>query len=176
MHRIVVLPAKLADALRLFAIDVADMLPYRLFVEARRQAYRLAGARLGRGACVYGRQIVSHPQRLAIGDGCFINAACCFENEGGVTIGRRTYVGPRVNFLTTNHRAGMANETAPIRIGDDCWIGGAATLLPGCTLASGTVVAAGAVMLGRVHERGLYAGVPGALKRAGDPTEPSGGC
>lgn len=158
--------SKSTDALRLIAIDVTEFLPYRLFTELRRQMYRLAGARIGRAACLYGRQTVAYPERLSIGERAFINAGCLFENEGLVSVGKRTYVGPRVSFLTTNHDAlTMANAPSPIRVGDDCWIGGNATLLPGCDLANGTIVAAGTVMLGRPHARGLYAGVPGRFKR-----------
>lgn len=164
------LMTKFVDALRLVAIAISDALPYRLFVGSRAALYRLAGVRVGERACIYGRQIVAYPQRLTIGDGCFVNAACIFENEGAITIGTDTYVGPGVAFLTTNHVAAtMTNVARPIAIGARCWIGARAIVLPGCVLADDTVVAAGAVMLGRRYDERFYAGVPAASKkREGD--------
>jgi len=158
--------SKLIDVFRLLAIDMVDFLPFRFFVDLRRYMYRLAGVRIGPTACLYGRQVINFPQRLVIADQCFINGYCLFENAAEVSIGARTYVGPRVNFFTTNHDdVTMTNVVAEIRIGADCWIGGNATLLPGCILESGTTVAACAVMLRGFHRAGFYAGVPGKLKR-----------
>ena len=110
--------------------------------------------------------MIAYPRRLDIAAGCFINVGCIFENEAEVRIGERSYIGPRVNFFTTDHEpTTMANRPRSIRVGADCWIGGGATLLPGCELADRTVVAAGTVMLGRSYAAALYAGVPGQLKR-----------
>jgi acetyltransferase-like isoleucine patch superfamily enzyme len=158
--------SKITDGLRQVAIGITDILPYPLFVSIRRYAFELAGARVGPAACIYGRQIVSCPERLELGALCFINANCFFDSEGGVSIGMRTRVGPRVMFLTTNHdETSMTNVVSAIHVGSDCWIGAGATLLAGCELEDGTIVAAGAVMLGRFHKRGLYAGVPGTYRR-----------
>ena len=51
-------------------------------------------------------------------------------------------------------------------IGDGCWIGARALLLPGTTVGSGSVVAAGAVVRGACEPNSLYAGVPAARIRA----------
>jgi acetyltransferase-like isoleucine patch superfamily enzyme len=158
--------SKITDGLRQIAIGITDILPHHLCVSIRRYAFELAGASVGPAACIYGRQIVSYPERLRLGELCFINADCFFESEGGVSIGMRTRVGPRVMFLTTNHdETSMTSVLSAIHVGNDCWIGAGATLLPGCELEDGTIVASGAVMLGRVHKRGFYAGVPGTYKR-----------
>jgi len=152
---------KLIDALRQVALALGDVLPHRLFVAQRRALYRLAGVRIGARACVYGRQVVLYPERLEIGDDCFVNVGCTFENEGGVRIGAGTYVGPGVQFLTTNHRGpGFRNETAAIEVGERVWIGGGAIVLPGARLGEGVVVGAGAVVRGSLAQPGLYVGVP----------------
>ncbi len=157
---------KLRDAIRLSVIAASDVLPHRLFVALRRALYRAAGARIGAGACLYGRQIVLYPQRLVVGDRCFVNVGCTFENAGGVAIGAGTYVGPGVSFLTTHHGGDFANVTRPIVVGERVWIGGGAILLPGATVADGVVIGAGAVVRGELPEAGLYAGVPAVRKAA----------
>lgn len=45
-------------------------------------------------------------------------------------------------------------------VGDGCWIGANATILPGVTVAPGCVIAAGAVVTKDTEPDGLYAGVP----------------
>ena len=55
---------------------------------------------------------------------------------------------------------------APIRIGNDVWIGANATVLPGVTIGDGAVVAAGAVVTRDVEPLTVVGGVPARpLKR-----------
>ena len=48
----------------------------------------------------------------------------------------------------------------PIRIGNDVWIGGNVTILPGVTIGNNVVVAAGAVVTKDVPDNNLVGGVP----------------
>lgn len=48
----------------------------------------------------------------------------------------------------------------PVTIGNNCWIGGGATVLPGVTIGDGVTVAAGAVVTKDVENRCVVAGVP----------------
>ena len=56
------------------------------------------------------------------------------------------------------HRADL--YPAPIRIGDDVWIGANATVLPGVTVGDGAVVADGAVVTRDVPPLTVAGGVP----------------
>jgi maltose O-acetyltransferase len=47
-----------------------------------------------------------------------------------------------------------------VRIGDRCWIGARATILPGVSIGDGTVVAAGAVVTKDCEPGAVYGGVP----------------
>ena len=51
-------------------------------------------------------------------------------------------------------------EPAPIRLGDDVWIGANATVLPGVAIGDGAVVAAGAVVTRDVPPMTVVGGVP----------------
>ncbi|HCJ91322.1 MAG: hypothetical protein I3I94_01775 [Acidaminococcaceae bacterium] len=53
----------------------------------------------------------------------------------------------------------------PVRIGDDVWVGGNVTILPGVTIGSNVVVAAGAVVTHDVPDNSLVAGVPARVIR-----------
>jgi maltose O-acetyltransferase len=56
-------------------------------------------------------------------------------------------------------------KAAPVRIGNDVWIGGNVTILPGVTIGNNVVVAAGAVVTKDVPDNSLVGGVPARLIR-----------
>jgi acetyltransferase-like isoleucine patch superfamily enzyme len=92
-----------------------------------------------------------------------INRDCCIDVRGPLLIGHDVSVSPEVMILTGQHchgRPGFAYETRPVVIEDHVWIGSRAIILPGTTLGRGVVVAAGAVVSGRVAPMTVVAGVP----------------
>ncbi|MFI1995258.1 sugar O-acetyltransferase [Actinoplanes sp. NPDC020271] len=87
----------------------------------------------------------------SFGERVFINQGCFFLDFGGITIGDRVLIGPRVTLSTAGHPVEVAERFdfltyAPIVIEDDVWIGAAATITPGVTIGRGSVVGAGAVI------------------------------
>jgi acetyltransferase-like isoleucine patch superfamily enzyme len=85
------------------------------------------------------------------GEKVFINQGCFFLDLGGITIGDRVLIGPRVTLSTAGHPVELDERYdflthAPIVIEDDVWIGAAATVTPGVTIGRGSVVGAGAVV------------------------------
>jgi maltose O-acetyltransferase len=92
-----------------------------------------------------------------------INRSCCLDLRGPLQIGHDVSVSPEVMILTAQHRhdlPGFAFETKPVVIEDHVWIGSRAVILPGTSLGRGAVVAAGAVVSGRVAPMTVVAGVP----------------
>jgi acetyltransferase-like isoleucine patch superfamily enzyme len=87
----------------------------------------------------------------SFGEDVFINQGCFFLDLGGITIGDRVLIGPRVTLNTAGHPVDLDDRYdfiayAPIVIEDDVWIGAAATITPGVTIGRGSVVGAGAVV------------------------------
>lgn len=112
---------------------------------------------------------------VRIGRGSFVNTGCLFDSWAPVTIGANCAVGPGVMFITSTHRLGpheqraLDIEAAPIVIGDGCWIGAGAIILPGVTVGAGAVIAAGAVVTADCEPDRLYGGVPARpLRTLGD--------
>lgn len=107
-----------------------------------------------------------HSGRLRIGPQTLVGQGCHFENREWVCIGSRCSLGPEVMLVTSSHEIGPPHERAgryaggPVTIGDGCWIGARATVLPNVTIGDGCVIAAGAVVTGDCAAGGLYAGVP----------------
>ena len=91
---------------------------------------------------------------LRFGQGVYINFDCTILDTCVVTIGDRCVLGPHVNIYSATHPLDPAvrNGTkgpeagAEIHIEDDCWIGGAVTILPGVTIGRGSTVGAGSVV------------------------------
>ena len=106
-------------------------------------------------------------KNIRIGRRVFINACCCFQDQGGISIGDGTLIGHRVTLATINHGLPPdqrhVHNIAPIVIGKDVWIGSGAILLPGVHVGDGAVVAAGSVVREDVPPRTIVAGVPARI-------------
>ena len=99
----------------------------------------------------------------SFGERVFINQGCYFLDLGGITIGDRVLIGPRVTLSTAGHPVEPAARLdhithAPIVIEDDVWIGAAATVPPGVRIGRGSVVGAGAVVARDVPAMSLVTG------------------
>lgn len=83
-----------------------------------------------------------------------------------VTIGDNVMIGPNTLISTVNHpldpvgRRKHLGIAKPVTIGDDVWIGGNATILPGVTIGNNVVVGAGAVVTRDIPDNSLALGVP----------------
>ena len=92
---------------------------------------------------------------------------------GPVTIGSHVNIAQGVTVTALNHnfdKPGIRIDqqgitTRPIVIGDDVWIGAGAVILPGVTIGSHCVVAAGAVVTTDVPDSTLVAGIPAKTVR-----------
>lgn len=94
--------------------------------------------------CTYGLQ-------TRLGARSSVGQACSFLDLGGITIGDRTMISPKVTLVTEGHPVEPSERydaitVAPIVIEEDVWIGAAATVLPGVRIGRGSVVGAGAVV------------------------------
>lgn len=91
-----------------------------------------------------------------------------------VTIGDRCLLGSGVTIVDTDfhpiYPSGRRYEhdwskvaSAPVKVGDDVFIGAGATILKGVTIGDGSVVGAGAVVTRDVTEKSIVAGNPAKL-------------
>ena len=103
-------------------------------------------------------------KNITVGKNVFINACCCFQDQGGITIGDGCLIGHGVVLATINH--GFPSEhrkdncPAAIHVGQNVWIGSSATILPGVTVGDGAIIAAGAVVTKDVPANVIVGGVP----------------
>lgn len=89
---------------------------------------------------------------IHVGENFFANFNFTVLDEALVTIGNNVFVGPNVSIYTACHptdpteRRGGIEWAEPVTIGDDVWIGGSTTILPGVTIGAGTTIGAGSVV------------------------------
>ncbi|MCP3429293.1 sugar O-acetyltransferase [Opacimonas viscosa] len=108
---------------------------------------------------------------IHVGENFYANFSCTILDCAEVRIGNDCLLAPNVSLYTANHpldpnerRSGL-ESAAPIHIGDDCWIGGGAIILPGVTLGSNIVVGAGAVVTKSFGDNVVIAGNPAKVIR-----------
>jgi len=102
---------------------------------------------------------------ITVGRNVFINQGCHFMDMGGITIGDDVMIGPKVNLVSAGHPTSPVERRSaivvkPIIIGNNVWIGAAATILQGVTIGENAVIAAGAVVSRDVPMNTMVAGVP----------------
>lgn len=91
--------------------------------------------------------------------------------SGPLSIGSDVMMGPNVSIYTQNHETEniykpMRLQTAPkkkVTIGNDCWIGANAVILPGVTIGNGVIIGAGAVVSRDVPDLAVAGGVPAKI-------------
>jgi acetyltransferase-like isoleucine patch superfamily enzyme len=104
---------------------------------------------------------------LVLGSG-YINhnlSLSCFERieiGHGVAISENVTIRDSDNHVISGSRNG---KTAPVKIGNNVWIGLNATILKGVTIGDGAIVAAGSLVNRDVPPATLVAGVPAKVVR-----------
>ena len=139
-------------------------------VDARRELLsELFGKPLPETALVHPPFYCTYGHGTELGEQTFVGQGCSFLDLGGITIGDRTMISPRVTLITEGHPVEPAERydfitVAPIVIEARVWIGAAATILPGVRIGHDSIVGAGAVVAKEVPALSVVTG-PGHIER-----------
>lgn len=93
---------------------------------------------------------------LTIGEKTYMNRYCMISAHEEVTIGKKCMFGPGVKVFDNDHvhspETGVSTKlkTAPIRIGNHCWIASDVIILRGTTIGDNCVIGAGCIVKGDV--------------------------
>lgn len=93
---------------------------------------------------------------LTIGEKTYMNRYCMISAHEEVTIGKECMFGPGVKVFDNDHvhslETGVSSKlkTAPIRIGDHCWVASDVIILRGTTIGDNCVIGAGCIVKGNV--------------------------
>jgi maltose O-acetyltransferase len=125
--------------------------------------------------CDYGPQI-------AIGAHTFVNVNCVFLDSAAITIGEKVLLGPGVQLLTAFHplhaserlpanwtpasgESPYRTQAAPIRIGDNVWIGAGTLVMPGVSIGDNSTIGAGSLVTKDIPANVLAFGQPCQVQR-----------
>jgi acetyltransferase-like isoleucine patch superfamily enzyme len=99
---------------------------------------------------------------LELGDGAIVVSGHRIDFTDRVTIGRNVIIGGRNSSLWTHNR----QETAPIVIGDFCYLGSEVRVAPGARLPAECILGLGSVLTGEIKQpTSLVVGVPARCVR-----------
>jgi carbonic anhydrase/acetyltransferase-like protein (isoleucine patch superfamily) len=99
---------------------------------------------------------------LELGAGAVVVSGHRIDFTDKVTIGRNVILGGRNSSLWTHSR----QQTAPVTIGDFCYLGSEVRFAPGASLSSECILALGSVVASAIGEpRSLVGGVPAKVVR-----------
>ncbi|MCP5035398.1 MAG: thioredoxin-dependent thiol peroxidase [Actinomycetia bacterium] len=121
---------------------------------------------------VSGQTMPTNPV-ISIGDGCLIGRGSAIVGHFKVDIGNDVFTGMNVYITDQNHSYESLEEPIgrqipreeSVTIGAGSWIGSGAVILPGAEIGEHVVVAANAVVRGRIPDRCVVAGVPAQIVR-----------
>lgn len=114
--------------------------------------------------CDYGKQI-------SVGKRFFANFNLTILDEAEVTIGDDCFIGPGVSIYTACHSTdpverNTRNEWAkPVTIGNNVWIGGSVTILPGVRIGNNVTIGAGSVVVCDIPDNCVAVGNPAIIKK-----------
>ena len=109
--------------------------------------------------CDYGKQI-------SVGKRFFANFNLTVLDEARVTIGDDCFIGPNVSIYTACHSTDPVERNTrvewaePVTIGDNVWIGGSVTILPGVTIGNNVTIGAGSVVTKDIPDNVVAVGNP----------------
>nr|WP_320126396.1 acyltransferase [uncultured Shewanella sp.] len=106
--------------------------------------------------------------KIKFGDDVELGKDVYIDISGGLSIGNKVSISEGVKIYTHNHSVnGDINwrqnqiKFSPLLIGDFCWIGAGAIILPGVTeIGYGAIIAAGSVVSKNVPSCSVVAGNP----------------
>lgn len=103
---------------------------------------------------------------IEIGDNFYSNHNLIILDCAKVKIGDNVFVGPNVGIYTPCHpidakeRMTFKEWAEPVTIGDDVWLGGNVTILPGVSIGNNVVIGAGSVVTKDIPSNCVAVGNP----------------
>ncbi|WP_371246128.1 DapH/DapD/GlmU-related protein [Mycoplasmopsis agassizii] len=114
-------------------------------------------------------------KNITIHKNVFIDANCRFQDQGGITIGRGSYIGNNVVLTTLSHGAYSKDHSklkyAPIVLKEHVKIGANSVISAGVTLGKWSIVEEGSVVTKDVADYTVVAGIPASVVRVIEPNQ-----
>ena len=121
----------------------------------------------------HGTKLRCHEGVISIGAKSVLGQECTISAYQNVSIGRECLIADRVMLIDFDHSAADVERPireqgihkGDVRIGDNVWIGYAASILRGVTVGDNAIIGTGSVVTGDVPANAVVAGVPARVLR-----------
>ncbi len=103
---------------------------------------------------------------IEVGDNFYANHGLVILDGAKVTFGNNVFIAPQCGFYTAGHPLDFETRNTgfeyalPITVGDNVWIGGMVSVMPGVKIGSGSVIGGGSVVVKDIPENVLAVGNP----------------
>lgn len=151
---------------------IMHFLPETSLFGFKRCLLRLSGVKLGKNVRVCSSALVIGTGELEIGDNTWIGHRCIISATSSIVIGKNVDIAPNVFIGNGTHgitperdRVADVELSRDVKVGDGCWLCAGCMVLPGVSIGSKCVVAAGSVVTRSFGTMKLLAGVPACIKR-----------
>ena len=127
----------------------------------RRMVLRAFGAKIGKGARVYGATRVWLPANLTLGDRALIGPGVHLYNQGHITIGAYSVISQGTHICASSHDIRDPDfqlVLRPIVIGERCWVAAEAFVGPGVVMGDRSVLAARGALFGKAEADSGFVG------------------
>jgi maltose O-acetyltransferase len=138
---------------------------------------------IGEGVWIEPPFFCDYGENVHLGAQSFVNVNCCFLDSAEIRIGANALIGPGVQLLTASHPLRAAERVipphermpgqspyrthaAPIRIGDNVWIGAGTIVFPGVTIGDNVTIGAGSLVTSDIPSDTLAFGQPCRVQRS----------
>ena len=150
-----------------------NRLPADTGTERRRILEQLLGG-IGENAYIDVPFYCDYGKNIFIGKNVYIGLNCTFVDNNEIVIGDNTLIASGVDISTATHPVSARERiiqdpnrhntyrtySAPVKIGNNCWIGANATIIPGVTIGDNTTIGAGSVVIRDIPANCLAVGNP----------------
>ncbi|MFI5203861.1 MAG: WcaF family extracellular polysaccharide biosynthesis acetyltransferase [Flavobacteriales bacterium] len=129
----------------------------------KRALLRLFGAHIGKGVVIKPCVNIKYPWLLSVGDYTWIGENVWIDNLGKVTIGNNCCLSQGAFLLCGNHDYNKPSFDLMVRdivLEDGVWIGARATVCPGITAKTHSVLSVGSVATQEMEAYFIYTGNP----------------
>ncbi|KAG6024055.1 hypothetical protein E4U41_001872 [Claviceps citrina] len=129
---------------------------------------------IGKGAFIEPPLSIDYGCNISMGHTFYSNFNLVILDCGMVRIGNRVMFGPFVSIFAATHETGVQSRrdgveyASPVEIGDDCWIGGNTTIMPGVKIGKGCTVGSGSVVTRSIPDFSVAVGTPARVIKTVD--------
>jgi len=154
---------------RLYLVSfILPLIPTTRMFALKRVLMRWCGAEVGENVRISSSARFQTTGSVCIGSGTWIGHQVLIAGgDSPIIIGKDVDIAPRVLIISGSHHPSPGSSKAAgrgvserIEICDGSWIGAGATVLGGSYVGSSCIVAAGALVRGKLRSGEVYGGVP----------------